>query len=278
MLEWIKKLLPRGQEDLDFEAPPLFSEGETDYYLNEVFTRRITKNNLSIEYHYKVANHLENAMLEGFRSPGIRNVYEAPPIGEVINGLRRHIYIFSAAKQYSQVRELSAFIDDTGAYSTFKEFREIAGKIFETYNVNYLKAEYATAVGQCEMAKQWVEFQDTKETFPFLTYHTQEDARVRDEHAVLNGITLPVDDKFWSTYMPKNGWRCRCFVTQHDEAKVTDMSKRAIPEFGEKAFPKVFRMNPGKDQLIFNPKFHPYFRIAKGDADFKANNYNLPIP
>jgi uncharacterized protein with gpF-like domain len=107
-----------------------------------------------------------------------------------------------------------------------------------------------------------------------LTYHTQRDVRVRDEHSILDGITRPVNDKFWDLYMPKNGWNCRCFVTQHGGKKETE-----VPEINldEKQFPKTFRMNPGKDKLIFNPDSHPYFRVARGDAGFRDNNYNLPV-
>lgn len=242
-----------------------------EWYVLQVFTGMVTSHNLSVEYHYKIAAYLEKALAEGFGPPLTQEAYET------FKGLRRHLYIFSAAKQYSQVREMSALINATGNTGDFKTFRETADKVFESYNKQYLKTEYTTAVGQSEMAKQWVNFEQQKEALPMLRYHTQRDARVRDEHAALEGIVRPVGDKFWNTYMPKNGWRCRCFVTQHtDEEKETDLSAREIPPWGDKQFPNVFRMNPGKDQLIFNPKFHPYFKVAPGDADFKAQNFGLP--
>ena len=268
---WIKHIFTKNEDQGDPGQIPLFTDSEMEWYLLQVYSGMITDHNLSIEYHYKVAAYLQQALAEGFGPPITTEAYEA------YIGLRKHIYIFSAAKQYSQVREMSALINLKGNTGDFKSFRETADKIFGTYNKTYLKTEYTTAVGQSEMAKQWVEFQATKATMPKLRYHTQLDARVRDEHAALEGITLPVDDKFWNTYMPKNGWRCRCFVTQEtDEEPETDMSQKTIPEWGDKAFPKVFRMNPGKDQLIFNPRFHPYFRVAPGDSDFKAENFGLP--
>lgn len=274
MLAWIKKQFVKNEDPVpDFP----FNPGEIEFYLLSIYSELITKNNLSIEYHYKIAAYLEKAVYEGF-GLNISNVPFTSPQYDILQKLRRHIYVFSAAKQYSQVREMSEFINVGGVKSTFKEFRDHADKVFEAYNKNYLRTEYTTAVGQSEMAKQWTQFEEQKETLPVLRYHTQKDARVRDEHAALEGITRPIGDPFWNTYMPKNGWRCRCFVTQHsDQVKKTDMTKRVIPEFGDKGFPKVFRMNPGKDGLIFNPKFHPYFHVAKGDAEFRNQNFGLPI-
>lgn len=276
MLAWLKHLFAaknaEGEPPVNVPGTP-FTPGEIEFYVLQVFNGTITKNNLSPDYHYRIAAYLEKAVYEGL-GLDLSQVPFSEQRYAILQGLRKHIYVFSAAKQYSQVREMSALITPD---SDFKTFRETADKIFDNYNKSYLKTEYSTAVGQSEMASQWAGFEEQKESLPMLTYHTQRDARVRDEHAVLDGITLPVGDKFWDTYMPKNGWRCRCFVTQHDEdAKPTDMTQRPLPAFGDKAFPKVFRMNPGKDQLIFNPKFHPYFHVAKGDAAFRANNFGLP--
>lgn len=41
-------------------------------------------------------------------------------------------------------------------------------------------------------------------------YITVGDERVREEHAVLDGVKLPKDDPFWNRFWPPNGWNCRC--------------------------------------------------------------------
>lgn len=43
-------------------------------------------------------------------------------------------------------------------------------------------------------------------------YSTVGDDRVRDEHAELEGVLLPKNHVFWSTFYPPNGWSCRCAV------------------------------------------------------------------
>jgi len=126
--------------------------------------------------------------------------------------------------------------------------------------------------------RDWVNAYEQKDDLPYLRYHTQKDSHVRDEHAVLDGITLPVGDKFWDMWMPKNGFNCRCFTSQQYEAKIKRPSKAALAELkDEKKFPELFRMNPGKDGIVFSKK-HPYFRVEKGDKELKKANYKLPIP
>lgn len=52
-----------------------------------------------------------------------------------------------------------------------------------------------------------------------MRYITKRDERVRASHAAWDNLTLPVDDPFWQTHWPPNGWRCRCRVnnmTQRD--------------------------------------------------------------
>lgn len=266
----MQELKVTNVDEQDFRE---FSEQEREYYLLSVYAGVITKNSLNYEYHYRLGSIFEQAIAKGFGGPA-GNLSFLDPKYDTIVAIRRHTYVFSAAKQYQQVRQMSAFITET---TSFQEFAAQAGKVFDVFNKNYLRTEFTTAVGQCMSARDWVEFEMTKEDFPYLTYRTQKDARVRDEHAILDGVTRRVDDPFWNDYMPKNGWNCRCFVTHHERKKETDVpSMQELQD--EKKFPPVFRMNPGKDGLIFNPKHHPYFKVARGDAQLRDNNFNLPIP
>ena len=146
--------------------------------------------------------------------------------------------------------------------------------MFEDYNKNYLRTELDTSFTQSQNARKWAKIQAEKEIFPLLQYKTQNDGLVRDSHAALHNIIKPVNDPFWTSNMPANGWNCRCFTQQLETGEVTTDT----PELSEEDQPELFRMNPGKDKYIFNPKKHPYFSVAKGDADLRANDYNLPTP
>ena len=253
----------------------LFPENWIELYLAGVWAEAITTDNLSLDYHTKVGGELEKGMEKGFGGRPESFQYITPEYETALK-LRKNIYSFSAAKQYQQVRTMSKFINENGVKSSFKEFRQKADEVFQDYNKNYLRTEYNTAIGQSQNAREWLRAVEQKKTFPVLEYRTQRDSHVRDEHAVLDGIKRPVSDPFWNTYMPKNGWNCRCFVVQHEEKEVTDLTSRDLSDLNdEKKFPPEFRMNPGKDGLVFNTN-HPYFSVAKGDGVLKRNNFNLP--
>jgi SPP1 gp7 family putative phage head morphogenesis protein len=255
---------------MEFEDP--FTPDEKELYLVGVYNKLITKLNLSIGYHIKISLGFRERVKAGYKE------FSEPKFEPTYKGLQKNVYIFSAAKQYQQVRTMTKFIEDKGVKSTFKEFKDKAGQVFDEYNKNYLRTEYDTAVGQSQMARDWEEALLNKDIFPNITYHTQRDARVRDEHRILDGITLPIDHKFWNLNMPKNGFNCRCFTTTNDD-KVTDLKTVDLSLLKDKkAFPDLFRMNPGKDKMVFDPAVHPYFKVAKGDGNLKKNNFNLPLP
>lgn len=242
-----------------------FTEEEAENYLLAVFSGLISKDSLSYEYHQKVGSKLYDGVLKGF---GARRYSDFER--EILEGLTENIYVFSAAKQYTQVRIMSSMIDDK---MNFDDFQKQAMNVFEEFNSNYLATEFNTAITQSDNAKKWAKILAEREIFPLLQYKTQNDALVRDSHAELHDIIRPVNDSFWDNNMPANGWGCRCFTQQLEAGDVSTN----IPELSEEDQPVLFRMNPGKDKYIFDEKKHPYFSIARGDKPLRDNNYNLPI-
>jgi len=250
-----------------------FTEEETEAYLLAVYGGLITTESLSLNYHEVVGGFLYNGVLKGWGAVRF-NELEA----EILAGITENVYVFSAAKQYQQVREMEAIIKafsrSANELIPFAEFQKGALEIFETYNKNWLRTEFDTAIAQSQNAKKWAKIQAEKEIFPLVQYKTQNDGLVRDAHAALHNVIKPVDDPFWTNNMPANGWNCRCFTQQLDEGEVTENVK----ELTEEEQPELFRMNAGKDKMIFDPKKHPYFSIARGDAELRTNNFNLPKP
>lgn len=45
---------------------------------------------------------------------------------------------------------------------------------------------------------------------PYGLYRHGDSAHPRPEHLSWNGITLPLDDSWWVTHTPQNGWGCKC--------------------------------------------------------------------
>ncbi len=71
---------------------------------------------------------------------------------------------------------------------------------------------YQTNVRSAYAAGQWQQFQETKEAMPYLRYLTAGDERVRDSHQPYNNAAYHIDDPFWQTNYPPNGYNCRCTV------------------------------------------------------------------
>lgn len=74
---------------------------------------------------------------------------------------------------------------------------------------------------------RWERIEALKEDMPWLRYVATLDARTRPDHARWHGTVLPVDDPWWRSHYPPNGWRCRCQVVQLSEG---DMRRRGWPE------------------------------------------------
>lgn len=243
-----------------------FTDEEIENYLLAVYTGLISTYSLSLDYHERIGALFYDEILKGFGGLRFNDIER-----EIFEGLAENIYVFSAAKQYTQVREMSSLVTEN---ITFTEFKNVAGEVFEEFNKNYLSTELNTAITQAQNAKKWAKIQAEKEIFPLLKYKTQSDDLVRDSHAALHNIIKPVSDPFWDNNMPANGWNCRCFVQQLEEGEITTDT----PTLSEEEQPELFRMNPGKDKVIFDPKKHPYFSIERGDSELRRNNFNLPTP
>lgn len=74
------------------------------------------------------------------------------------------------------------------------------------------------------MSGRWEQIQRLKARRPYLRYVAVQDERTRQDHKTWHGTVLPVDDPWWSSHYPPNGWRCRCTVQQ--------LSDRDLKRFG----------------------------------------------
>lgn len=252
----------------------IFTEEEMEMFLSDVYRGVINNRSLSIDIYQKVARELTKGVFEGF-GKSIMTVQWGSPDEVMLRSLRENVYIFSGAKNYQMTKDISKGLATKDGVKPFKEFLKEAKDTFETYNKTYLTAEYNSAIAQARMASIWQEIEREKHLYPMLQYVTVGDGRVRPEHAVLDGITKPVDDKFWNTYYPPNGWNCRCHTMQGNDLPESNLTGVRKPN--EKEVPEIFRFNSGKTKQIFSPK-HPYFDVAKEDKDFALRNFNLPLP
>lgn len=185
---------------------------------------------------------------------------------ELLQKMKRNVATFAAFKNHDQISEMVAALKDpkTGRLRSWSQFRKAAHKISKIHNENWLRAEYNTAVQSSRMARKWAGYQRDAHVYPYLTYKTQGDSRVRPAHQVLDGVTKHINDPFWDKWYPPNGWNCRCWVQPSREAGREDYLEPT-----EKEAPLEFRVNSGKTGEIFSEQ-HPFFKNVSKDVFHKV--------
>lgn len=78
---------------------------------------------------------------------------------------------------------------------------------------------YDANIRTAEAAGDWSRIQRVKEVLPYLEYLTSVSERKRPLHLSWVGTTLPVDDSWWATHYPPNGFRCKCRVRSRAEPR-----------------------------------------------------------
>lgn len=111
-------------------------------------------------------------------------------------------------------------------------------KVVQLGSAERLRTIYETNLRQAMAAGRGERFERTKDRRPYGRYVCILDGRERAEHRAWHGVVLPLDDPWWETHTPPNGWGCRC--------KVQQLSDRDLARFGyevAKAAPHVeYRM------------------------------------
>lgn len=189
--------------------------------------------------------------------------------------LRRSDFIFSGIKTFHELNEaFPSLIDENGDRKSFERFLNDVRSIDQTYNENYLRAEYNFVTASAEMAAKWEGFMQDGDRYN-LQYRTQKDDKVRPEHAALDGVTLPTSDPFWAEFYPPNGWNCRCTVVQVRKSKYPATSHAEAMRLGDEALQRdskgIFRFNPGLEQKTV-PDYNPYTIRRCRDCDINTEN------
>ncbi|MDV7393357.1 phage minor head protein, partial [Arthrospira platensis SPKY1] len=150
-----------------------------------------------------------DALNQGLQA-GIK--YQIPT--ELTRALKQNVFVFSGLKAYHELKQASLLLlDENGAIKPWNSFKQEMTALHQTYNVNYLNAEYNFAAATAQMAAKWNDFEQDGDQYN-LQFRTSSDEKVRASHAALHNTTLPKDDPFWNSYTPPLDWKCRCTVVQ----------------------------------------------------------------
>lgn len=123
-------------------------------------------------------------------------------------------------------KELTPILQEKGWWGRQRVLDPATGesKLAQLGSPRRLKTIFDVNLRTSYAAGRWARIQRVKEERPYLRYVAVQDTRTRPEHADWHGTILPVDDPWWDTHYPPNGWNCRCQPQQ--------LSQRDLDRFG----------------------------------------------
>nr|DAY71490.1 MAG TPA: minor capsid component [Caudoviricetes sp.] len=184
------------------------------------------------------------------------------PLDDIsVQRLKESNYVFSGIKTFHELNEtFPSLLDEEGNRKPFNQFLNDVQKVYDAYNVQYLRTEYNFAQASALMAARWKKFEQDGDRYN-LQYRTMYDKRVRRTHRMLHNITLPIESPFWNKYFPPNGWNCRCTVVQVRKEKYPLSDEQEAMNLGSQAtagkYQEMFMFNPGKRMTTF-PAYNGY--------------------
>lgn len=267
-----KRLLSLGSGDSVCLPSEEVSKGFKDA-MKAIFNQKGSSFSIDI-----MADENVQSLIEAHTSVLDRNLQRLEMSDLMRQRLTRSNYIFSGLKTFHELNEaFPSLLDENGNKKTFEHFLNDVRKIDETYNANYLRAEYNFVQASAEMAAKWEGFMEDGDHY-YLQYRTQHDDKVRPEHASLDRVTLPPSDSFWESYYPPNGWNCRCTVVQVLKRKYEPTPHDEAMSLGEDALQTdkkgIFRFNSGKEQKTV-PDYNPYTIKRCRDCDIAKGKLDL---
>lgn len=206
----------------------------------------------------EVLKTMNEASVEGLVASGYETHEQS-----FLKALRHSNEVFSAFKVHSMGTLMQErLLDDKGKLRPFDEWRKSVGGIAKHHLGSWLKTEYDTAILRAHQAADWQEFERNRDILPNLRWMPTTSPTPEEAHKDFwsRGLTLPIDDPFWSENHPANRWNCKCSL----EATNAPVSQGSIPDA-----PKAqqgLEENP-RHGHTFSDK-HPYYPSSCGSCPF----------
>ena len=150
-------------------------------------------------------------------------------------------FMVAGAQKADLLSDFAAAIDKaiaqgTGLGEFQKDFDNIVDRHGWAYNGDRnwrTRIIYNTNLSTSYAAGRLAQIQDAG--FSHMVYkHSKTVENPRLEHVALDGTTLPIDDPFWDTHYPPNGWGCQCRVIgvnrPSDAERYADEPKYTAPK------------------------------------------------
>src|SRR5690606_21236970 len=129
--------------------------------------------------------------------------------------------------------------------STFQEFQKAVKESGIELSPHHLDNIFRTNIQNAYAHGIWTQQQENKANRPYLKYSSLTDSRVRPSHLALNNIVRHIDDSFWLTHYPPNGFLCRCGVDALTEAQAKKQGITIDDELPDVQPDKEWSTSPG---------------------------------
>ncbi|PTU03549.1 hypothetical protein DBR45_06485 [Pseudomonas sp. HMWF031] len=154
-----------------------------------------------------------------------------------------------------------------------KDFDQVVGKHGWQYNGGRgwrTRVIYETNLRQSYNAGREAQMVDPelRKARPYGLYRHGDSAHPRPMHLSWNGTVLPLDDPWWSTHSPQNGWGCKCKKFMVSERDVERQGLKVGPAPAIEYEEKVVGMNSplGPRSVRVPVGIDPGFDYAPGQS------------
>lgn len=135
-------------------------------------------------------------------------------------------------------------------WGTYAQKDEVTGEELTRLSDRRLKKVYQVNKTQSYHTGSWHRFEANKATHPYLRYRLGPSLKHRPDHKSFENLVLPVDDPFWQTHMPMNGWGCKCWVQsltrdKAEKAGISDSPKIEYHDWENKATGRKHKVPKG---------------------------------
>lgn len=200
-----------------------------------------------------------------------------------------HAFMVAGAARDDLLTDLRAAVDKAISQGTTlqefrKDFDQVVAKTGWAYNGGRnwrTHIIYDTNLRQSYNAGREAQMADPelRKQRPYGLYkHADGEAHPRPQHLAWNGTVLPLDDPWWDTHSPQNGWGCNCKKQMLSERDVTrrglTVATKAPPIEWEE---RTVGINGPSPRTVRVPKgIDPGFEHRPG-ADWIRSNTPRPI-
>ena len=262
-------------------------DAHKEHIISGVYVGTYTATKLPLTLYNATSKALKKATEKGYKHILADFAFDSPDYA-MLKELQESVYLFSGAKTFQNTLEMSEALVRDGKVLSFSEFKDVAEKIFDRYNKDWLKAEYNTAISSARSAAKWTSIEANKDQRPYLMYDAVDEVACKICKP-LHGIILPVNDPFWKRNGIPQHFNCMCVIHQYDGNELKDYKlKLSDKDYVDKQMVEsqkdkdpLFNFNPGKDKVIFKDtgkNKHPYFEVSEKYREFASRNFDLPIP